>query len=474
MESKPSRSVVLYAAMGAGHLLPMVELAKLFLTRGLDVTIAVPATPGSGTTGSPTIAGIAASNPSITFHHLPPPPSCADPDPNPLLLMLDVLRRSVPSLASLLRSIPSVAALVLDIFCAEAVDAAAALHVPAYIYFTSAAGAFAASLGLMHHYSTTTTNLRDMGKALLRFPGVPPIPASDMPSLVQDREGRFYKARVKLYARAMEASGVLLNTYEWLEARAVGELRKGACYPDRPTPPVYCVGPLVASGEEGGGAREAERHACLAWLDAQPARSVVFLCFGSMGSFSAAQLKEIARGLESSGHRFLWVVRSPRQDPTNLLEHLPEPDLAALLPEGFLERTADKGMVVKSWAPQAKVLRHAATAAFVTHCGWNSTLEGITAGVPLLCWPLYAEQRMNKVFIVEEMKVGVVIDGYDEEMVSAEEVEAKVRLVMESEEGGKLLERLAVARAKAVEALAEEGPSRVAFDEFIDRLVSSE
>ncbi|XP_006644669.1 anthocyanidin 5,3-O-glucosyltransferase-like [Oryza brachyantha] len=471
MESKPSRSVdvvVLYAGMGVGHLLPMVELAKLFLSRRFDVTIAVPATPGSAATGSPTIAGIAASNPSVTFHHLPPPPSYADPDPNPLLLMLDVLRLSVPSLVSLLGSLPSVSALVLDIFCAEAVNAAAALHVPAYIYFTSSANTFATSLGLMYHDSTTTASLKDMGKAVLRFPGVPPVRASDMPSTLQDRESRFYKARTKLYACAMESSGVLLNTYEWIEARAVGALREGACFPGRPTPPVYCVGPLVGSG------KEEERHACLAWMDSQPARSVVFLCFGSMGSFSAAQLKEIARGLERSGHRFLWVVRSPRQDPTNLLERLPEPDLAALLPEGFMERTADRGMVVKSWAPQAKVLRHAATGAFVTHCGWNSTLEGVASGVPLLCWPLYAEQWLNKVLIVEEMKAGVVIDGYDEELVRAEEVEAKVRLVMESDAGEKLRERLAMAKAKAVEALAEHGPSRVAFNEFLDRLVNSE
>uniref|UniRef100_A0A0D9V5C7 Glycosyltransferase n=1 Tax=Leersia perrieri TaxID=77586 RepID=A0A0D9V5C7_9ORYZ len=471
-EPKPSRSVavVLYTAMGAGHLLPMVELAKLFLRRGFVVTIAVPTTPGPATTGSPTIAGIAASNPSITFHHLPPP-VCADPDPHPLMRMLQMLRLSVPSLVSLLRSIPSVAALFLDIFCAEAIDAAAALRLPAYIYFTSAAGAMAASLSLTRHYSTTTTSLRDMGKAPLRFPGLPPIPASDMPSTVQDREDRIYRTRARLNARAMEASGLLLNTYEWLEARAVGALREGACFTDYPMPPVYCVGPLVANGEEE---EETERHACLAWLDVQPARSVVFLCFGSLGSFSAAQLKEIACGLESSGHRFLWVVRNPRQDPTNLLERLPEPDLAALLPEGFLERTSEIGMVVKSWAPQAKVLNHAATGAFVTHCGWNSTLEGVTAGVPLLCWPLYAEQRLNKVLIVEEMKVGVVVDGYDEEIVSAEEVEAKVRLVMESNEGEKLRERLAVARAKAVEALAEEGPSRVAYDEFLDRLVRSD
>jgi UDP:flavonoid glycosyltransferase YjiC (YdhE family) len=127
-------------------------------------------------------------------------------------------------------------------------------------------------------------------------------------------------------------------------------------------------------------------------------------------------------------------------------------------------------MVVKMWAPQVEVLRHAATGAFVTHCGWNSVLEAASAGVPMLCWPLYAEQRLNKVFVVGEMKAGAVVDGYDEEMVTAEEVEKKVRLVMESEEGEKLRERLALAKEKAAEALADSGLSRVAFEEFLNDL----
>lgn len=116
------------------------------------------------------------------------------------------------------------------------------------------------------------------------------------------------------------------------------------------------------------------------------------------------------------------------------------------------------------------MLRHAATGALVTHRGWNSTLEGTMAGVPLLCWPQYAEQRLNKVFVVDEMKVGVIMEGYDEELVKAEVVEKKVRLVMESEEGEKLRERMALAKVKAAEALADGGPSQMAFAEFLKDL----
>jgi UDP:flavonoid glycosyltransferase YjiC (YdhE family) len=218
----------------------------------------------------------------------------------------------------------------------------------------------------------------------------------------------------------------------------------------------------------GGGAKEHDE--CIRWLDTQPDKSVVFLSFGSLGTFSAKQLTEIAVGLEKSGERFLWVVRSPRGPDFMYGDSLPEPDLVALLPEGFLERTKGRGLVVKNWAPQVEVLRHRATGAFVTHCGWNSTLEGITAGLPLLCWPLYAEQRVNKVHIVEEMKLGVEMRGYNEEVVKAEEVEEKVRWIMTSEGGKALRERVAAAKDGAAEALKEGGSSHFAFVQFFKDL----
>ncbi|KAK1699354.1 hypothetical protein QYE76_016051 [Lolium multiflorum] len=260
MEPKPDPTVVLYAALGVGHLTPMVELAKLFLHRGVPVVIAVPTAPASApalfaATASDS-ARIAAANPSIAFHHLPPP-DYPSPDPSPFLQMLDVVRLTVPLLLAFLRSLPSVAALVLDLFCIDSLDAAAEAGVPAYIYYTSSAGDLAAFLHLPHHFATMEGNFKDMGKALLRFPGVPPIPASDMPHTVQDRATQMCAALIGHYRRIPEARGVLVNTYEWLDARTVSALREGVCVPDRPTPPVSCIGPLIVKGATA----EGERHA---------------------------------------------------------------------------------------------------------------------------------------------------------------------------------------------------------------------
>jgi hypothetical protein len=187
----------------------------------------------------------------------------------------------------------------------------------------------------------------------------------------------------------------------------------------------------------------------------------------------AEQLNEIAVGLERSGHAFLWAVRAPvapDADSTKRFEGRDDAAVEALLPEGFLDRTRGHGMVVSSWAPQVEVLRHPATGAFVTHCGWNSTLEAVAAGVPMVCWPMYAEQRMNKVFVVEEMKLGVAMNGYDEGTVKAEEVEAKVRLVMESEQAKEIRERTRLAKQMAADALESGGSSTAAVVDFLNSL----
>lgn len=462
------KTVVLYPSLGVGHLNPMAQLAKAFLRRGgVAITIAVVDLPEKDAVLAAALARLAAASPSITVRLLPiPPPSWASTEySHPIMPILDALRAANPALREFLRSqAPAADAIVVDMFCTDALDVAAELAIPAYIFYPSAAGDLAVYLQVPDLCRRAApSSLKDMGKAPLDFAGVPPVRALDMPDTMQDWDIDVCRVRLQQLARMPEATGILVNSFECLEPRALEALRGGHCLPGRSTPKIYCVGPLV---DCGGAEENGERHACLEWMDRQPKRSVVFLCFGSMGAFSSAQLKETARGLERAGHRFLWAVRSSRREQSNS----PEPDLEALLPDGFLERTKDRGLVLKNWAPQTKVLRHEAVGAFVTHCGWNSALEAITSGVPMICWPLYAEQRLNKVHMVEEMKVGVAVEGYDEELVTADEVEAKVRLVMESEEGKKLRERTAAAKEMAADAIKEGGSSDVELGEFLKDL----
>lgn len=341
---------------------------------------------------------------------------------------------------------------------------AAQLNIPAYYFFTSGAGVLASFLYLPAMHRNTTESFKDLD-INLHFPGLPPIPAADMLKPLLDRTDKAYHYFVEFTTKFPKSDGIIVNTYESLEPRAIKAILDGVCVPDGPTPPIFCTGPLIMAGDRKGGG---SGDGCLRWLDSQPSQSVVFLCFGSLGLFSAQQLKEIATGLERSGQRFLWVVRSPPLDEHNKLESAPpDPDLNLLLPEGFLERTRERGLVVKQWAPQVAVLNHDSVGGFVTHCGWNSVLEAVCAGVPMVAWPLYAEQRMNRVLLVEEMKLALPMNESKDGYVSAEEVEKRLGGVMESEEGCCIRKRIMAMKDAAKDALSEGGSSRVALTKLI-------
>ncbi|XP_047081920.1 UDP-glycosyltransferase 88F3-like [Lolium rigidum] len=464
------KHVVLYPSPGMGHLVSMIELGKLFASRGLAVTMVIARLPFEDTDArGPFLAGVTAANPSISFHCFPqvdlPPVHSNYPE----AITFEVARASNPHLRDFLTSAtPSPAVLVVDTFCGVALDVAAELRIPAYFFYTSGAEVLAFFLHLPVLHAQTAASFRDLGEELLHVPGVTSLPASHTPKPVMDRDDAAYQGFLSASLYLCRSQGIIVNTCRSLEPRAVDAVGAGLCTPPGlPTPPVYCIGPLVKQ-EEVGVKRGGE---CLAWLDSQPKGSVVFLCFGSLGLFSAKQIREIAVGLEASGQRFLWVVRSPpSDDPAMKFQKTPEPDLDALLPPGFLDRTKGTGLIVKSWAPQRDVLAHDAVGGFVTHCGWNSVLESVMAGVPMVAWPLYAEQRMNRVFLEEEMGLAVAVEGYDKDdlVVEADEVASKVRWIMDSDGGRLLRERTLAAMRQAKEALREGGESDVALARLVD------
>ncbi|MBA0744504.1 hypothetical protein Gogos_007119, partial [Gossypium gossypioides] len=325
------------------------------------------------------------------------------------------------------------------------------LNIPAYCFCTVAAGSLASLLYLPTLHNKFIQNFQDLN-VLVDIPGVPPIPSSDMPSPVLKRN-ELYEIFLNNSTCLPHLAGIVVNTFECLESKAIKAIRDGLCVPEYPTPPLYCIGPSIAYSTEHGG----DVPHCLKWLDSQPRKSVVFLCFGSSGSFSMQQIKEIAVGLESSEQRFLWVVKNPPLEDQSL-----DPDLNSLLPQGFLERTKERGLVVKSWAPQAAVLNHDSVGGFITHCGWNSVLESVCAGVPMLAWPLYAEQRLNRVLMVEEMKIALPMVESETGFVYSTEVEKRVKELIESKESDSVRQRTLDMKRAAEVATSEGGSSRIA------------
>ncbi|KAF7147561.1 hypothetical protein RHSIM_Rhsim03G0193700 [Rhododendron simsii] len=426
-------TVVLYPSPGIGHLISMVELGKLLLTRHPSFSITILTTTTSFNTGStaPYLRRVSSTTPSITFRDLPVIPLDPASFPSTEAITFKLLRLNTPHVRRSLLSLSTtttIAAFIIDLFCTPALPLGSELNIPTYYFFTSG--------------------------------------AADMPSPMLERNSTEYECFIDFFNHMPKSDGIIVNTFEALEPRALKAISDGLCVPTGVTPPVFCIGPLIASGEDrGGGGGDVEE--CLAWLDTQPSRSVVFLCFGSLGLFTGEQLKEIAIGLERSGQRFLWVVRAPPTQ-TPVLLALPDPDLGSLLPDGFLDRTKERGMVVQSWAPQVAVLQHDSVGGFVTHCGWNSALEAVCAGVPMVAWPLYAEQRLNRVLLVKEMKLALWMNESESGFVTAEEVEKRVTELMDSEEGKAVRDRVKAASEGTREAMSEGGSSRVALAKLVE------
>ncbi|KAE9617406.1 hypothetical protein Lal_00034508 [Lupinus albus] len=437
-------TIVLYSSVGRGHLFSMIELGNLILTHNpsFSIKILIP-TPTNTTKIDTTTFGC---NSSITFHHLPiTPPSSTTTTINlpPHLRIFDLARHGNLNLHHVLQSISKTSflkAIVLDFMNYSATEVTTTLDIPTFFYYTAGA----ASLCVLLHWNIVEQNKTRFIKdnhTYLEVPGIPRFSTQELPP----SPGDLGKVFLQISANMSESDGIIINTCNAIDGRAIKALEEGLCFPEeRNPPPVFCIGPVISVS--GG---EKDDNGCLSWLDSQPSQSVVLLSFGSLGRFSKTQLMEIAIGLEKSEQRFLWVVRSDSD----------EESLKELLPQGFLERTKEKGMVVENWAPQAAILSHDSVGGFVTHCGWNSVLEAVCEGVPMVAWPLYAEQKLNRVVLVKEMKVGLALKESEDGFVSATELGDRVKELMNSEKGKEIRERILNMKVSAVEAREEDGSS---------------
>nr|AQZ26786.1 anthocyanidin 5,3-O-glucosyltransferase [Paeonia delavayi] len=441
----------------------MVELGKLLLhhyNHKFSITILLITDPLDTPNTTSYVHRITQTHPSISFCHFP----LVSVDTSPTIhsraaIKFEFIRLNSTNVLHSLNEISKVStikALVIDLFCTSALPIADELGIPTYYFFTSGASVLALFLYFPVIHKQIKQSFKDLKTTDILCPGLPPFPASHMPEPMLDRDDPAYDYMLYFCDHLSKSNGILVNTFDDLEPIALKIITAGSCVPEEITPPIYCVGPLTANPNESTG------NDCLSWLDMQPSRSVVFLCFGSRGSLSSVQVKEIANGLETSGQRFLWVLKIHGGE-INV-------DLDVLMPEGFLERTTGRGLVVKSWAPQVAVLSHESVGGFVTHCGWNSVLEAVVAGVPMVAWPLYAEQHVNKAVLVEDMKMAIPLEQREEDgwFVTADELEKRLRDLMDSDPGKELRERSWKMREMAVAAWRKFGSSDTALAKLVE------
>ncbi|XP_043694746.1 hydroquinone glucosyltransferase-like [Telopea speciosissima] len=462
-EAEEAAHIVILPSPGMGHLIPLAEFAKrLVLYHNFSVTFIIPCDGPLSKAQKEVLHSLPKTINSVLL----PPVNLDDlsSDVRPEVRICLTITRCLPALREVLKDLISttsrLSALVVDHFGLDALEVANEFKLFSYLFFPGPAMSLWLSFYLPKLDEMYSCEYRDLPEPV-KLPGCVPVHGSDLFDPIQDRKNEAYSCMLNLSRRVVSADGILLNSFMDLEPGAIKAFMEGGELQ------IYPVGPLIrtGSGDEG------DPNECLKWLDDQPDGSVLFVSFGSGGVLSPKQLNELALGLEQSEQRFLWVTRSPSHNSmnANFFDSQSIEDPFSHLPQGFLKRTKGRGLVVPSWAPQIQVLNHGSTGGFLTHCGWNSTLESIVHGVPLIAWPLYAEQRMNAVMLVEDMKVALRPKEREDGIIGREEIAKVVRSLMEGEEGQRVRSRMRELKDASARVLSEEGSSTQSLSEVAQK-----
>ncbi|CAJ1978549.1 unnamed protein product [Sphenostylis stenocarpa] len=467
MELQNPTHLLLVSSPGLGHVIPVIELAKRFvLHHNFKVTVLAVT---SQTSRVETQILNSVLTPSLC--HLIDIPS---PDLTGLLAQNDrmvtrlcvMMRESTPAIKSIMYEItPRPSALIVDFFSTEAIPAARELDIPSYVFVPSHAWFLALLLYSPLLHEKIVGEYVDQ-KEPLKIPGCSAVRPEDLVDQMLDRSHREYTEYLGIAKRIPQSDGVLVNTWEELQGEDLEALREGGLLSEALNMklPVYGVGPIVRQPESE---TSSLTDSLTTWLDEQPSKSVVYVSFGSGGTMSFEQMTELAWGLELSERRFIWVLRAPSEgaaDAAFFTTGSNEVDAVAnYLPEGFASRTSKVGLLVPEWAQQVNILGHGSIGGFLTHCGWGSTLESVTNGIPLIAWPLYAEQRMNATLLAEELGLAVrpaVLPT--KKVVRREEISEMVRKVIEGEDSVKsnrIRKRVREVQEGAMKAMSMDGSS---------------
>lgn len=284
------------------------------------------------------------------------------------------------------------------------------------------------------------------------------IPRTELPEFLRSPRPAMDN---RFYSTLADSFGLVVNTSSDLE-RQYSEMYLRNAYVKH----AYFVGPLMLRSSPRPPVAGDSSRRCIDWLDTKPSRSVVYLCFGSLAHVPDAQLDELALGLEASGKPFLWVIRAAEKWSP---------------PEGWEDRVGVMGMVVTTWAPQTAILGHPAVGAFVTHCGWNSVLETVAAGVPVLTWPMVFEQFITEKLLTEVLGIGerlwpgVRSTRHEEsEVIPAQAVASALTAFMRPGGPVKMARsRVMNLAATVCSAMADEGSSRRDLRRLVDDLLEA-
>ncbi|KAH7672826.1 UDP-glucuronosyl/UDP-glucosyltransferase protein [Dioscorea alata] len=329
---------------------------------------------------------------------------------------------------------PPVTCVIADGILDYAIEVAGEVGIPTLVFRTSSpccAWAFASVPSLIHHGIIPFPEECDMDEIVKGVEGMEGIlRRRDLPSfmrMVKSTEDKHIKLMNGFNSKLIIGKAIIFNSFDALDPTLLPIM--SSYYP-----PIFTIGPLHIltkslniSNEEEEEQQEPginpslisllqEDRTYMTWLDNQPDQSVIYISFGTVAVLSPEQFIELWHGLINSGHRFLWAVRE------DLVKGKEEIEITKEMEEG----TKERGCMVE-WVPQEEVLAHRAVGCFLTHSGWNSTLEGMVAGVPMICFPYFSDQMINSRFVSEVWRIGLDMKDVCDRNI----VERMVRKVME-------------------------------------------
>ncbi|XP_062006838.1 7-deoxyloganetic acid glucosyltransferase-like [Rosa rugosa] len=442
MELQPH--VLLLPFPAQGHIKPMLALAQLLCHAGIHVTFLNTEHNHRQLTQR---QALSARFPTLHFHSI----SDGLPSDNPRSLssnFMDIVTslrsKTAPLLHQLLVSLtskidvgsaaqlPPLGCVITDWLMCFAIEAAEEVGIPVIAFRTTSACSFwcDSCIPKLIEEAQLPFGDEDMAMTVRGILGMECLlRRRDLPSIcrlpIEHPVIQFYMEEAKSITRA---SSIIINTFDDLESSVLSHIASRFSN-------IYTVGPLhallksrfvddnLASSSSAAASLRQEDRGCMMWLDSQRVGSVIFVSFGSVVKLTRAQLLEFWHGLVNSASPFLWVIRS------DLLRSSAGEHASHLTPAELEIGTKERGFIV-DWAPQEEVLAHKAVVGFLTHSGWNSTLEAIWAGVPMLCWPQLADQQVNSRWVGEVWKIGVDM----KDTCDRSTIEKMIKTLMEGKE----------------------------------------
>nr|XP_010918853.2 uncharacterized protein LOC105043134 [Elaeis guineensis] len=473
-----SKRIVMFPYLAQGHIIPFLALAKLVEQRNPSYTITIVSTPLN-------IQNIRSSLPpnsnillnDLPFcssdHGLPPNTENTDSVPHHQISKLNAASGTLqPHFERFISDViqkdghPPLC-IISDVMVAWTVGIAKKLGIFHVAFTTCGAYGTAAYMSLYLHLPHRHTDSSE-----IRLPGFPEtfrLHRSQMPEYLRVADGTepwatFLRRNTQF---SLQSGAMICNTVEALELLGIQALRNLTGLNVLAIGPLFPLEASTSSDQRYGKKPGIQLEACLEWLDSHPPGSVVYTSFGSQSTITASQMMALARGLEASNKPFLWLVRPPAGFDLN------EDFRDEWLPEGFEVRMSKnrQGLLVRKWAPQLEILSHKSTGAFLSHCGWNSSLESLSRGVPVIGWPLMADQFYNFKMLDEELGVCAELARGAEDPLEYTRVERVIRLVLDEEKGKEMKEKAIkyaeMIRAAVKEEGDEKGSSLRVLDDFI-------